>query len=143
MLLSVNAASAQASLKDDKAMKAREVKDQINSKDFVFEATHAAMKKGEEPLKYHKYDVAVAKDTLIATLPGNKGPLKIATSDYTYNQWKGKSGYEIVIKPKAGITSDVKQINMEVTPQGHASLRVESANRGPLELVGYVKQEDY
>jgi hypothetical protein len=35
----VNATRAQTSLKDDRAMKAKEVKSQINSKDFVFEAT--------------------------------------------------------------------------------------------------------
>ena len=45
--------------------------------------------------------------------------------------------------PKAGVTSDVKEIKMKVTPQGHASLRVETAHHGPLEMFGYIKQEDY
>ena len=112
-------------------------------KDFVFEATHADMKKGDEPLKYHKYDVAIEKDTLVANLPGSSSPLKIATTNYVYNEWKGKRGYDIVITPKAGITSNVKQIKMEVSPLGHASLRVTTANHGPLELDGYIKQEDY
>ena len=144
IFLGVNAARAQTSLKDDRAMKAKEVKSQINSKDFVFEATQAGMKKGEEPLKYHKYDVAVVKDTLIANLPGvSKGPLKVATTDYTFNETRGKNGYNIVIMPKAGVTSDVKEIKMKVTPQGHASLRVETGHHGPLELFGYIKQEDY
>jgi hypothetical protein len=143
ILWGLNTVMAQTSLQDDKAMKAKEVKSQINNKDFVFEATHADLKKGAEHLKYHKYDVAIEKDTLIANLPGmGRGPLKIATTDYSYNEWKGKRGYEIVIKPKAGITSSVKQIRMEVTPQGHASVQVTS-RRGPLDLSGYVKQEDY
>jgi hypothetical protein len=141
----LNTVKAQSSLKDDKARKATEIKGFVKSKDFVFEATQVDSRKGEKPLNYHKYDVAIVKDTLVANLPGSdKGPLKIASTDYAYNAMKGKKGnWEIVIKPKAGLTSDIKQINMEVTPQGHASLRVITTNRGPLEFNGYIKQEDY
>jgi hypothetical protein len=142
ILWGLSTAKAQTSLKDDKARKATEVKGLVNSKDFVFEATKEDMRKGGMPLNYHKYDVAVAKDTLVANLPGSSRPLKIATTNYTYSEMKGKKGYDIIIKPKAGLTSDVKQIKMEVSPQGHASLRV-STNHGPLELDGYIKQEDY
>jgi hypothetical protein len=141
----LNTVKAQSSLKDDKAEKAKEVRGFVKGKDFVFEATQADLRKGEKPLNYHAYDVAVSKDTLVANLPGSgKGPLKIASTDYAYNAVKGKNGdWDIFIKPKAGLTSDVKQIRMEVTPQGHASMRVITATRGPLELNGYIKQEDY
>jgi hypothetical protein len=141
----LNTVKAQSSLKDDKAEKAKEVRGFVKQKDFVFEATRADLRKGEKPLNYHAYDVAVSKDTLVANLPGSaKGPIKIASTDYAYNAVKGKNGdWDIFIKPKAGLTSDVKQIRMEVTPQGHASMRVITANRGPLELNGYIKQEDY
>src|SRR5258708_4174597 len=135
-------ARAQTSLKDDKARKAAEVKSQINSKDFVFEATKEDTRKAGMPLTYHKYDVAIAKDTLVANLPGSKAPLKISTTDYTFSEMRGKHGYDIIIKPKAGVTSDVKQIKMQVTPQGSALLRV-TTQHGPLELNGYIKQEDY
>jgi len=135
----LNTAKAQSALKADKAEKATEVKNLVNNKDFVFEATNT---KGKTPLTYHKYNVAISKDTLVANLPGNKGPLKISSTDYAYSEWRSKAGYEITIKPKAGVTSDVKQIRMEVTPQGHASVRVNSGH-GPLSLNGYIKQEDY
>ena len=131
----LNTAKAQSSLKTDKAEKAAEIKKLVNNKDYVFEATNA---KGAKSMGY----VAISKDTLIANLPESKRPLKISTTDYAYSEWRGKSGYEIVIKPKAGITGDVKQIRMEVTPQGHASVLVKSSH-GPLSLNGYVKQEDY
>jgi hypothetical protein len=141
ILWGLNAAKAQTSLKDDKAMKAAEVKNLVNNKDYVFEATRT---KGAKPLAYHKYDVAIAKDTLVANLPGSKAPLKIASTDFAYNAMKGRKGnWDIIIKPKAGVTSDVKQIKMDVTPQGHASLRVTTYKRGPLALDGYIKQEDY
>jgi hypothetical protein len=141
----LNTARAQTSLRDDKAMKATELKSQIDNKDFVFEATKEGMRKGGMPLQYHKYDVAIAKDTLVANLPGStNGPLKISSRDYVYSEMQGKHGYNIIIRPKAGVTSDVKQIKMQVTTQGHASVRITTANRrGPLEFDGYIKQEDY
>jgi len=136
----LNMAKAQSSLQDDKVQKASEVKKLVNSKDYVFEATAA---KGQK-LGYHKYDVAIAKDTLVANLPGMSAPMKVASTDYTYSKMEnGKGGYNITIKPKAGLTSDVKQIKIDVTPQGHASLRVTTSGRGPLALDGYIKQEDY
>jgi hypothetical protein len=143
ILWGINTVKAQTSLKDDKAMKAAEVKDLVNNKDFVFEATYT---KGEKPLSYHKYDVAIAKDTLIANLPGSaKGPVKITSTNFAYNAMKDKRGnWDIVIEPKAGLTSDVKKIKLDITPQGHASLRViTSGHHGPLALDGYIKQEDY
>jgi len=131
----LNTAKAQSSMQDDKADKATEVKQLVNNKDYVFEATNA---NGAKTMGY----VAISKDTLIANLPESKRPLKISTANYAYSEWRGKTGYEILIKPKAGITGKVKQIRMEVTPQGHASVLVKS-NHGPLSLNGYIKQEDY
>jgi hypothetical protein len=131
----LNTAKAQSSLKDDKADKATEVKKLVNNKDYVFEATNA---KGAKTMGF----VAISKDTLIANLPESKHLLKVSTTNYAYSEWRGKAGYEILIKPKAGVTSDVKEIKMEVTPQGHASVFVKSSH-GPLALSGYIKQEDY
>jgi hypothetical protein len=135
----LNAVKAQSSLKDDKADKATEVKSLVNSKDFVFEAT----KKGAMPLSYHKYDVAVSKDTLIAYLPGHAAPLKFNCTNFAYNVMDGKGGsMDVVIKPDAKM-ADVKQIKMDISPQGHAMLRVVRTNGGPLTFDGYIKQEDY
>jgi hypothetical protein len=136
----LNMAKAQSSLRDDKAKKASEVKKLVDSKDFVFEATRV---KGQK-VDYHQYDVAISKDTLVANLPGSIAPMKVVSTDYVYNKMEnGKGGYNITIKPKAGVTSDVKQIKIEVSPQGHASLRVTANGAGPLSLDGYIKQEDY
>jgi hypothetical protein len=134
---------AQNSLKNDKAMKADEVKGFVNGQNYVFEATHTDSKKGDMPLKYHKYDVAISKDTLIAYLPGKNGPVKFDCTNFAYNAMRGKSGsWDVVIKPKTNM-SDVKQLKLDISPQGHASLRVIRNNHGPLELDGYIKQEDY
>jgi hypothetical protein len=137
LLLGLNVAKAQTSLKDDKAQKATEVKGLINNKDYVFEA------KGDNALNHRKY-VAISKDTLIADLPGYSkgGPIKFATTHFAYNEWRSKKGsWDIVIKPKTNM-SDVKELKLDIMPSGHASLRV-IGGHGPLTIDGYIKQEDY
>jgi hypothetical protein len=135
----LNTVKAQTSLKDDKADKAAEVKKYVQEKDYVFEATN----KGGMPLSYHKFDIAIAKDTLVADLPGHAGKIKFDCTNYGYSEWRGKNGnMEVMIKPNSQM-ADVKQINMEITPQGHAMVKVERSHGGPLSLNGYVKQEDY
>jgi len=135
----LNTVKAQTSLKDDKADKAAEVKGFVQSKDYVFEATT----KGSMPLGYHKFGVAIDRDTLIATLPGSSGKVKFDCTKYGYSEWRGKNGdWNVVIKPNTQM-ADVKQIKMEITPQGHAMVEVKRSHGGPLDLNGYVKQEDY
>jgi hypothetical protein len=142
----INAVKAQTSLKDDKAKKATEVSGLVNSKNYVFEANQGnPAQKGTVPADYHKYNVAISKDTLIAYLPGHgTSPVKITTTNFAYNAMEGKKGnWDIVIKPKSGITSDVKELKLNVSPTGHASLYVKTASRGPLSFDGYIKQEEY
>jgi hypothetical protein len=129
-------AKAQTSLKDDKADKAAEVQRLIQNKDYVFEAT----KEGKMPTGYHKVDIAVDKDTLLAFLPGH---MKFDTRDYAYSTWQGKNGnWEVMLKPKTGM-SDVKKIKMDISSQGMAMVEVDRSHGGPLSLKGYIKQEDY
>ena len=132
----LSVAKAQTSLKDDKADKAAEVKKMVQNKDYVFEAT----KEGKMPLGYHKVDVAVDKDTLLAFLPGH---MKFDTHDYNYSSWRGKNGgWEVMMKPKTNM-SDVKDIKMDISSQGMAMVEVDRSHGRAMELRGYIKQEDY
>jgi len=134
----LSSVKAQSSPQDDKETKATEVKGLVNNKTFVFEAE----KKGNQPLGYHVYSVAVSKDTLIAYLPGQSGPLKFNSTNFGFNVIDTKDGgMDIIIKP--GPATDVKQIKMNITSQGTASLYMTRRNAGPLSLDGYIKQEDY
>jgi hypothetical protein len=137
----LNTVRAQSSINTDKAEKATEVKNLISNKDFVFEATNS---KGEKSLNYHRYDVAVAKDTLVANLPGYKVQVKIATTDYAFNTMQDKDGRcDIVIIPRNGITGEVRQIKIDVSPEGTAYAYVSMRDKGVMSLKGYIKQEDY
>src|ERR1700753_1532384 len=111
----ITAVNAQTALTTDRNKKASEVKRLVNNKDYVFEATQSDMKKGDMSLKYHKYDVALDKDTLVANLPGKNGPVKFDCTNYTYNSWRGKNGsWNVVIKPQSNMT-DIRQIRMDIS----------------------------
>jgi hypothetical protein len=139
----LNTAKAQTAPKYDKALKKYEVSDLVDSKDYVFEANHLDTKKGAMALQYHKFDVALSKDTLVACIPTKSGNnLEISSTNYTYNEWKNKAGDRIVVINPAANNANIKEIRMDITPTGHASVSVRT-NRGPLALDGYIKQEDY
>jgi len=143
-VLGSNIASAQSSLSDDKAIKAREVDSLIKCKSFVFEATREDLKKGEKPLPYHAYDVAISKDTLIAYLPTKSGGiLKFDCTNYGYNTWKAENGDMIIVLNPNTSMSDVKELRLDITPLGHASLSVKRPNKIVMAFDGYVKQESY
>jgi hypothetical protein len=134
-----NTAGAQNSLRDDKAGKAEEVKGFVQGKNYVFEATG----KGSMNMGYHKYDVSLAKDTLVASLPGKNGPVKFDCTNYSYNSWRTKDGnWQVIIKPASNMNG-VKEMKMDITPQGHASLTIMTYHHGPMQLDGYIKQSDY
>jgi len=138
----LNTASAQTAPKYDRALKRIEVKDLVDSKDYVFEANNVDTKKGVMPLQYHKFNVGLSKDTLVACLPTKSGDnLEISSTNYTYNEWKNKAGDRIVVINPTD-RPDIKQIRMDITPTGHTSVSVKT-NHGPLALDGYIKQEDY
>jgi Domain of unknown function (DUF4251) len=139
----LNTASAQTAPKYDRALKRIEVSNLVDNKDYVFEANNVDTKKGAMPLKYHKFDVALSKDTLVACLPTKSGNnLELSSTSYTYNEWKNKAGDRIVVIDPAANSANIKEIRMDITPTGHTSVSVRTAH-GPLALDGYIKQEDY
>lgn len=143
LFFGVNAVKAQSSLRQDKAMKAKRVEKFVNSKDYVFEATHTGYSRGDRQLPYHRYDIALDKDTLIAHLPGSARPVKFDCTNYAYHVSRANNGgWHVLIRPRASMTR-VKEINMNISSQGEARVRVDRSNMGPLNFNGYIKQESY
>jgi len=138
-----NAVKAQSSFSQDREMKAKEVKNFVHSKDYVFEATREDMKGTDKALGYHRYDVALAHDTLVANLPGKSAPVKFDCTNYAYSSWQDNSGHwGVVIKPQDAMT-DVKQIKMDISPQGEAKIFVSRSDGPAMSFNGYIKQEQY
>lgn len=135
---------AQTSLADDKAMKAGEVDSLVKNKNYVFEATHVKATTGDTSV-YHKYSVAIAKDTLMAWLPGSNGTdtAKVSCTNYDYHVVKNERGNKVVyIKPNSAL-GNVRQLSIDITPTGHATLRVVKNGGATFTLEGYIKQETY
>lgn len=144
ILFGVNVAKAQSSLQDDKAIKHAEVKDLINNKDYVFEATTKNGTINDTSSNHHRY-MAISKDTLVARLPNRTSadPVKVSCTNYSYNVVKNKNGHwDVTIKPNAGM-SDVKQFKLDIMPNGSASLLVIQTDKKSVVYNGYIKQEDY
>ena len=139
-------ANAQQSLKEDEARRVAEVKKLVDQNDYVFEAERADFRKHSTPLKYHNFFVAMSKDTLLVCLPLKKsGLVKFDIANqayYYYKQVNDDGSINISIVPKSTI-SDVKELKIDVTPEGQASVNVFRKGRGPLSFDGYIKQEDY
>jgi hypothetical protein len=134
---------AQASLADDKAMKADEVDSLIKNKNYVFEATPVNPK--TSVAVYHKYSVGITRDTLVAWLPGptGKDTAKISCTSYDYHVAKNEKGNRLVyIKPNSAM-GDVRQLSIDITPTGRATLRVVKNGGATFTLEGYIKQETY
>jgi hypothetical protein len=140
-LSGIGLAKAQSSLKDDKATKQTEIKDLIQNKDYVFEAT--TITPSDSSSNHHRY-VAISKDTLITRLPGGSAePIKLSSTNYSYTATQSKNGsWYILIKPGAN-ADNVKQLKLDITPNGSATLLVVKTDKKSITYNGYIKQEDY
>jgi hypothetical protein len=122
-------------------MKTTEVDSLVRNKSYVFEATRLK----SDSLHYHKYSVSIAKDTLVAYLPGKSAAdtAKISCTSFDYHVVKNERGdRDVYITPNSAM-SDVKQLTLQITPSGKASLQVVRTDASPFTLIGYIKQESY
>jgi hypothetical protein len=144
-------ARAQSDKQNKAAKKAQEVKDLVDSKNFVFQATYMYPMGGGQQYLTSPYDVTVAKDTITSFLPyfgvaysnagynSNDNGIKFTSTkfDYKVSDLK-KGGYRINIKPKD--VSGNTQMYLEVYSSGDASLSVNNVNRQNIRFQGYIKE---
>lgn len=145
-------AKAQTDKQKKAAKKAQEVKELVESKNFVFQATYMYPMGGGQTFLTSPYDVTIGKDTVTSFLPyfgvayssagynnSNDNGIKFTSTkfDYKVSDLK-KGGYRIYIRP-----SEVQgntQMYLEVYPTGDASLSVNNVNRQSIRFQGYVKE---
>jgi len=135
---------------DEKQDKAAAVKQLVENKDYQFVAETMLPQRGRVRQLTFGYDVTVSPDTLSANLPffgraftapigSADGGIQFTTTDFDYtNTPKDKGGWDILIKPKNA--KDVRQILLNITESGYASLRVLNLNRDPISFNGYIKE---
>lgn len=147
LFIQINTVSAQDSKKD----KAEAVKNMVKAKNFVFKADYVIPMRGTSRNLTSDYDLNVSKDTITAYLPyfgraysapidPTEGGIKFTSTDFKYEtKPKRKGGWEISIEPKD--TRDVRQLTMDISESGYASLRIISNNREAISFNGYIKEK--
>ena len=128
------------------------IKQQIDSKKYVFVAERALPMRGASRHLTSMYTLRVSKDSVIADLPymgrayagagygGTEGGIKFvsAKNDYKITPRK-KGGWDIRIKPLAARDSDVRELSLTVFNNGNASLQVLNNNRDQISFDGYIE----
>lgn len=122
----------------------------LTSQNFVFIAESVLPQRGGLRQLTSRYDLVVAKDSLVSQLPyfgrafsapmdPSQAGINFTETDYQYKVTKNrKKGWEVEISPRS--VRDVRQMILSVFDNGTASLRVSSVNRQPISFNGFIKQ---
>jgi hypothetical protein len=145
-----NTANAQSTSKDKKAAKEAAIKKSVEAKRYTFLANYVLPQRGGGKQLTSEYDLRVTPDSVISFLPyfgrayfdvpygGGDGGIKFTSTKFSYEvKEKKKGGWEITIIP-----SDVKNLSrllLYISPDGYASLSVNSVNRDFITFDGYLK----
>jgi hypothetical protein len=152
VVTAIDFVNAQSKKAVKEAKKAAEIKDLIESKDYVFLATYMYPSGGGARYLTSPYDVTIAPDTVESYLPyfgvayssagynsGEDNGIKFTSTKFEYTADLKKDGsYNIIIKPKD--TRSASQMIMQVYPNGSANLSVISVNRQQIRFDGYIKE---
>jgi hypothetical protein len=144
-----NTAFAQSTKKDKKAEKEATIKKNVDGQNYTFMANYVLPQRGGgKQLTETYYDLKVSKDSVIAFLPyygrayfdvpynGDMG-MKFTSTKFSYDAKAKKKGWEIIIKP-----TDAKNIDkliLNISPDGYATLSINSINRDFISYDGYLK----
>lgn len=148
----VTNSNAQDVKSNKKDQKEAEIRNLVQSKQFVFVAQSAAPL-GRRTLNLTSiYDLRLSPDTLVAELPyfgrayvapidPTQGGINFTSTNfaYTINDRK-KGGWDITLLPKDA--QDVRQMFLTVSQDGYATLQVTSNNRQPINFNGYVTSKE-
>lgn len=149
LFTSVQEATAQTK-KEQKAAKALEIKNLIDSQQYVFYAQNAVPTGMRQRVLTSDYTLEVTKEKITSYLPyfgraltapigSTDGGIKFTSTDFNYTvSPRKKGGWNITIQPKD--TQTARQMNLTIFENGAASLQVQSNNRQSIFFNGTVKQ---
>lgn len=147
-LVCIQFTNAQDSKKEKKEEKIAEIQSLVQSKNFVFVAQNAYPMSGRYINLTSVYDVKLSADTVVSDLPyfgrafvapinPSEGGIHFTSTKFTYTiKEKKKGGWDITILPKDA--RDVREMFLNVSADGYASLQVTSNNRQLINFTGYI-----
>lgn len=128
----------------------KEVKNMVESKQFVFVAEFALPMSGRSVALNSQYDLTISGDSAIAYLPyygvaysapmnSDEAGIKFASakSDF-FSVVAKKDGWDISLTPKD--ISGSQKLSLHVSSNGRSTLQVTSVNRQPISFTGYIKK---
>jgi len=127
--------------------KEQEIKELIQSKNFMFRAQVVLPSNGSSRVITSDYDMQLIKDSIAVYLPyfgraysasfgTAEGGVRLNTSKFDYKiKNRRKGGWEITIDPQ---TSDIREMYLIVSPKGSATLNVTSTNRQSISYHGII-----
>lgn len=146
-------ASAQTKKQLKEAAKLAEVKEQVESRNFTFQARYMYPLGGGQIFLNTDYDVRVTKDSVIVFLPyfgvafsgagynsGEDNGIKFTSTKFDYKSEVKKNGtWYILIKPKDSKTTN--QLIFNISPNGSTDLAVNSNYRQRIRFDGFLKDK--
>jgi cell division protein FtsI/penicillin-binding protein 2 len=149
LLFITSVTQGQQEKKEKNKIKAAEIEQLINSKNFVFKAQSVNPTSGRTIQLTSDYDVQVSGEKVLSYLPyfgrayvapidPSDGGIRFTSTDFTYNmESRKRGGWYITIIPKD--TKDVRQMYLTISSNGYTNLQVLSNNRQPISYTGYIK----
>jgi len=136
---------------EKKAQQIAEIKADVESKNFVFDARTANPMKGASRTLTSEYDVTVKNDSVFCYLPyfgvaytadygSTQGPLTFDQPVKNYTMETDKKGY--VVEVKTSNKSDAIEFTFHISETGSTSLTVNSTNRQSITFFGDIQKNE-
>jgi len=125
-----------------------QVKDLVDSKEFTFKARTVIPMTGGSRQLTSEYDVRFLGDSVVSYLPyfgraysasygTESGGIEFTSTKFDYKaKARKKGGWDIIVKPQD--VRDVEELDLTISDDGSANLRVTSTNRQPISFYGVV-----
>lgn len=124
----------------------------ITSKNYVFKARTALPMRGSaRQLTANYYDLKISKDSIVSYLPffgrafsapmnSEESGIMFTSTSFVYNEKeKKKGGWDVQIKPKD--TKDIRQLFLNISSSGMATLQVISNSRETISFTGFIEEQ--
>jgi hypothetical protein len=130
-------------------LNADDIKNMVDSSQFVFVAERVTPLRGGTRHLTSRYDVIVKKDSVDCALPyfgrayqapidPSKGGIQFTSTNFSYKQNSNNNGWEVLIKPNDN--SDVQQLMFNIFGNGTATLNVVNTHREPISFYGHIER---
>jgi hypothetical protein len=130
-------------------LNADDIKNMVDSSQFVFVAERVTPLRGGTRHLTSRYDVIVKKDSVDCALPyfgrayqapidPSNGGIQFTSTNFSYKQNSNNNGWEVLIKPNDN--SDVQQLMFNIFGNGTATLNVVNTHREPISFYGHIER---